>query len=67
MITVRSVRDFHSQLDAVCASLEALFDLAVSDYEAIALAAAPAMQAFRGLLDAGDSIVGPDPAEEGAP
>lgn len=67
MTTVRSVRDLHTQLDLVCSSLEATFSLAGSDHEEVEIAARPAMQRFRELLDASDFIAGSDEAEEGAP
>lgn len=64
MTTVRSTRDFHTQLDTVCSSIEALFNLAADDD--LVTAAQPALQRFRELLDAGDSICsGPDTQEEG--
>lgn len=64
MITVRSTRDFHSKLDAVCSSIEALFNLAADDD--LVTAAQPALVRFRELLDAADSIcAGPETGEEG--
>ena len=61
MSAITSVREFHSQLDQVCSSLESLFRLAGPDYEDLDTAAAPALLRFRELLDLGDSLVGPDP------
>lgn len=58
MAVVNSIRDFHSQLAIVCDSLESVFRLAGSDYDLLESAASPAMQRFRDLLDAGDSIAG---------
>lgn len=63
MITVRSVRDLHNQLNFVCSSLEAMFRLAAAEHEDIEAAAGPALQRFRELLDASDAIAGPDEEE----
>lgn len=63
MAAVHSIRDFHNQLADVCDSLEAIFRLAGHDYEAVQSAAHPAMLRFRELLDAADSISGPDTHE----
>lgn len=61
MAGIHSIRQFHSELDIVCCSLEAVFRLAGQDHEEIEAATAPALQRFRELLDLGDSIAGPDP------
>lgn len=60
MISVQNTRELHSQLDAVCTSLEAIFRLAGADHEELEAAALPSMMRFRELLDLGDSLVGPD-------
>jgi len=60
MAAVHSIRDFHNQLAGVCSALEALFNLAGSDYQEFETAARPAMEQFRELLDLGDKIAGPD-------
>lgn len=60
MTSVRSVRELHTHLDLICSSLEATFSLAGSDHEEVEIAARPAMQRFRELLDAGDFIAGPE-------
>jgi len=66
MTPVHSFRDFHSKLASVCASIEAVINLAGPDHEEVELAVRPAMQQFHELLDAADLIAGPDTAEEGA-
>lgn len=58
MAEVNSIRHFHNQLADVCSSLESLFRLSGSDYEDLEIAAHPAMQLFRELLDAGDKLAG---------
>lgn len=60
MAELHSIREFHSQLDRVCTSLESLFRLAGPDFEELEAAAFPAMMRFRELLDLGDKIAGPD-------
>ena len=60
MAVVNSIRDFHSELTNVCDSLESVFRLAGDAYSDLSIAAGPAMQNFRELLDAGDVIVGVD-------
>jgi hypothetical protein len=60
MATVNSTRELHTELDAVCSALEALFDLASAEHSRIEAAALPAMLRFRQLLDASDSIAGAD-------
>jgi hypothetical protein len=60
MAELHSIREFHSQLDLVCSSLESIFKLAGSDFEELEAAAFPAMMRFRELLDLGDKIAGSD-------
>lgn len=60
MAAVHSIREFHSGLNQVCSSLEAIFLLAGQDHEEIEEAAKPAMLLFRELLDIGDQLAGPD-------
>lgn len=61
MADIHSIREFHSQLDIVCGSLESIFRLAGSDFEELEAAASPAMMRFRELLDLGDSIISSTP------
>jgi len=60
MATVNSLCEFHSELDIVCSSLEAIFQLADSNYEVLDHAACPVLRRFRELLDVGDSLIGSD-------
>lgn len=60
MAVLNSIRDFHTQLAGVCASLETIIRLAGQDFEDIEIAMAPSMEKFRELLYLGDKIAGPD-------
>ena len=60
MAELNSIRDFHTRLNGVCSSLEAVFRLAGQDFEDIEEATRPAMEQFRELLDLGDKMAGPD-------
>lgn len=60
MATLNSMRDFHTHLDTVCTSLEAIFRIAGSDHEELEAAAAPALLRFRELLDEADPHIPPE-------
>jgi len=60
MSNIETTRQFHTELSTVCTSLESLFNLAASDHEELCLAAKPALDRFRELLDAGDLIAESD-------
>lgn len=60
MVEVNSMREFHTQLAGILSALESLSHLAAPEHEELCLAAQPALDRFRDLLDAGDLIAGPD-------
>lgn len=60
MATVDSIRQFHTGLCVVCDAFEGLFELSAGRHQELEAVAAPLLERFRELLDAGDSIAGPD-------
>ena len=60
MATCKSIRHFHSQIEDIRCGLDAIFSLAVRDYEPVCNAAAPVMAQLLDVLDAADSLCGPD-------